>query len=248
MDKIHTGIDLIHLFKQILQNVSVISANEYFHKSFLLPVGVLGLAVLFFLMVHYVKSIEKQAQMREETVYLESMKRYHAELKEVSNDFFNQMGTLKQMLISYNKDAILKYIEDLLSERKFLDATLKIGEPILESFLKSKRAFCESLGIHLKVALEGEYVPPAISSVQLTRILGLVIDQVIDRQKRVTTPSTTFLNIDTMDNKVMYSFKFQNIQLSLSEDLQRKVDLYKGNISLEERGKEAIVTVSFPRS
>lgn len=219
----------------ITQTTTAFLSTEYdFYWTSLVFFGAFSIFLLMFVLIRNIKAMQYQMKIEEEKSYLENLTSYTEEIKQINRDFYSQAQTLRQMAVCQNMNTIISYLDHLLQERNFLQASIEINEPMLAAFLGKERHVCQSYGVNLMVINKGYYFTPnSISGYQLNRLFKQIFDDIILvlKQHTATDKWIRFTVDSVIDEKT--TFIIETIYLrQLREEIIQQIEMHAGDIEL----------------
>lgn len=234
----------------ICQTITVSSSTGYdFYWTSLIIFSAFSIFLLVFVLIRNIKAMQYQMKIEEEKSYLEELISYTEEIKQINRDFYSQAQTLRQMAVCQNMNTIISYLDHLLQERNFLQASIEINEPMLAAFLGKERHVCQSYGVSLTVINNGYYFTPnSISGYQLNRLFKQIFDDIILVLKQHTTTDKWIrFTVDSVIDEET-TFIIETIYLrQLSENIIEQIELHAGDIELiyDPYTNETKITIHF---
>lgn len=234
----------------IIQTLTAFLSTGYdFYRTSLVTFGTFGIFLLMFVLIRNIKIMQYQMKIEEEKSYLENLTSYTEEIKQINRDFYSQAQTLRQMAVCQNINTIISYLDHLLQERNFLQASIEINEPMLAAFLGKERHVCQSYGVNLMVINNGYYFTPnSISGYQLNRLFKQIFDDIILVLKQHTSADKwiRFIVESVIDEQTTFIIETTYLQ-RLRENTIKQIEMHAGDIELiyDPYTNETKITIHF---
>ncbi len=218
---------------QTVTTLEVSYDNLYYNIWIIL--SMFSLFLLMFLLVRNIQVMQKQMKMEEERLYLENLHSYTEEIKQINRDFYLQTQTLRHMASCQNVHMLVQYLDHLLQERNFMQASIEIHEPMLAAFLGKERHVCQSYGVSLTVECIGHYfTPESISGYQLNRILNMIFDEIIAvlKDKPSADKFIHFQIHSVIGGTTTFTLKTKHVQ-AMPVDIVKQLKMNAGTLALQ---------------
>lgn len=122
----------------------------------------------------------QEALLKERSRQMEVMQELYLAVRSQRHDFLNHVTSLYGLLMTNDFPAAQKYMETLYEDVKQNHTLMNIGIPALSGLLHTKASIAWQKGIDFKIDIDQEFSDIPLSSVDLTGIMGNLIDNAIE--------------------------------------------------------------------
>lgn len=159
----------------------------------------IGTSMLIYSRIRYIKTEMKMEQIKERNSYIDELEKNNDELHKFKHDYKNLLLSLAAS-VKDSDDATLKLsIEKLLNYKRMnLDSDsdttnlYKISDKLVKGILVSKLIYARNNNINAHFEIDDNITIPTAYSVDITRILGILLDNAIDACQETDHPKLSF--------------------------------------------------------
>ena len=194
----------------------------------------LAQAALIVLIFHFItfniystqKTKREEESKRNLLEYTSQVENMYDELRSFKHDYVNVLLTLSSFidnddldgLNAYFKSTVLPTSEKLNHSKYYLHKLSKIKEPAIKGMLSAKFINAMNLGINLFVDIMDDIPEISMSVLDLTRILGIYIDNAVEAALETESKEIKFnVVLDKSSVAIIVANSFVNKGISLSE-------------------------------
>lgn len=162
------------------------SLDKQFFNIWLIvcTVTLLSLVIVYLTVTGYRKSQDKLVRQTQET-YVEDINQLFHSIRAQRHDFMNHVQMIQSLAQLNRIDDLRSYAADLTGEIHEMNDILNIGNPAIAALIRSKISQAEPLKIRLETGFSDiSKLPLGLKSLDLTRMLGNLIDNAFDEAGR----------------------------------------------------------------
>lgn len=165
--------------------------------------------IVYFLIKSVTKELEmkgKQEQFKNLKEYTESLEKLYSDMRKFRHDYINIISSVLGYIEDRDMDGLEKYFSDdiLPLSEKIKSNNFKLGllknikVPELKGIMSSKIIRAQELGIDVFIDVAEQIQKVDITSIDLCRIVGILIDNAIEASLQCKKPS---MKVAVVDNK-----------------------------------------------
>ncbi|MFB9330213.1 sensor histidine kinase [Paenibacillus aurantiacus] len=147
-------------------------------------VTLVSLAIAYAIMASYRKSENELARRAQET-YADEVNALFTSIREQRHDFMNHVQTIHSLAAAGRTEELRAYTRELTGDIRELNDILHIGNPAIAALIRAKISQAEQLKIRFASSFEGINMELGVQSLDMTRVLGNLIDNAFDEQANV---------------------------------------------------------------
>ena len=159
----------------------------------------IGTSMLIYSRIKYIKTELKVEQIKERNAYIDELEKNNDELHKFKHDYKNLLLSLATS-VKDSDDANLKLsIEKLLNYKRMNLSSdnnstnlYKISDKLVKGILVSKLMYAKNNNINAHFEIDDNVTIPTAYSVDITRILGILLDNAIDACQESDYPKLNF--------------------------------------------------------
>lgn len=186
------------------------------HSIFIYLILFSTLVLIIYKLGEYIetkKSVRRSYNMQ--LLYSKHLEELNNDLSAFKHDYINLLLTLKKSIDSSNLNEVnnIFYNTILPSKEMILETNtniemykhLKIIE--LKNLLLAKEIDANTRGIDIKLTVVGEVSDIGISSIDLIRIVSILLDNAVQASELISTENTIYVNFTKINNELNFSVK-----------------------------------------
>lgn len=150
----------------------------------ILVVTAVSMAIAYAIMASYRKSENELARRAQET-YADEVGAMFDSIREQRHDFMNHVQTIHALAEAGRTEELRAYTRELTGEIRELNDIIHIGNPAIAALIRAKISQAEQLKIRFTTRFEGISMELGVKSLDMTRVLGNLIDNAFDEQANV---------------------------------------------------------------
>ncbi|MDD2621366.1 MAG: GHKL domain-containing protein [Syntrophomonadaceae bacterium] len=249
------------------QGINTFSLNTVGYVSNTVIMLVCIMAAL--LVVQLLELTQKESKYEIQSSYLETIEELYTGIRGQRHDLINHFQVLYGFLQMGNLIEVRKYLETLIGESVNSNNLVDTGSPGLSALLYIKSGIALSNGINFSINVEKQINDIGVSSYELNRIIGNLINNAFDYVMKLDEDKRV-VNYKMTDNSSFYIFEVSNcghIEEELKTRLFEKgfstkkgdhsglglyivkhlVTKYEGFIDVANQGDQVVFSLHLPR-
>lgn len=151
------------------------------------------------------RKVKEQADMLENA--LGQLEDLNDTLRAQRHDFMNHLQVVFSLIELGEHKSAANYIEKIFGDIQKVGKTLKTSHPAINALLAAKISDCEGRGIAVDMKIESTWQLLPVSSWEMCRVLGNIIDNAMDALRGVDDPE---IGIYMGEDIHGYSFQVKN--------------------------------------
>lgn len=167
-------------------------------KPFIIFSSILILLALVFLFRFYLQHLVNKSISNYQNdlmqKHCEEVENMYRQTRGWRHDYHNHIQTMKAHLAMGNLDRLETYLNDLDKDLTTVDTVIKTGNVMIDAILNSKISLAQSKGI----AVDAKAIVPrelSLSEVDLSLIIGNLMDNAIEACLKITEPDHRFIRV-----------------------------------------------------
>ncbi|MDD2511289.1 MAG: Spo0B domain-containing protein [Syntrophomonas sp.] len=230
---------------------------------------VLLFIIIILLIIQFIELTDKESQFMIQSSYLDSIEELYTALRAQKHDLVNHWQVLYGLMQLGDLEEAQKYLEEMMGKSISSDNFVVTGEPGLSALLYIKSGIALSEGIKFDVSVEALMDQELISTYELNRVIGNLINNAFDsvmnlEEERRIVQLKIF---DEKDKQVVEVANCGNIEEEIKEKMFQKgfstktgkhsgLGLYivkelleqrNGLVRVENRGDMAVFSIYIPK-
>ena len=154
-----------------------------------------------------IKISSEVKQMKERNIYIKGLERKNNELRRFKHDYKNFLLSLSASLSSNNIDnnsiqELLKYADTNIDSNLNIEnsSLYHMNDELVKGIILTKLMFAKDKGIKTNFEIDDNSLIPKNLSVEITRILGILLDNAIDACSQTDKPELDFALVSFDDH------------------------------------------------
>ena len=194
----------------------------------LFTLAFIGIGMIVFILGHLskVKADYELQQINERNAYINGLENKNSELRRFKHDYKNFLLSLSVSIENNQDDSeivqrLLNYADvNLKNDTKLNDANLyKINDKLIRGIIITKIMIARDKGVQTNVEIDKDIEISKRTSVDITRILGILFDNAIEASLKNPKPELDFALI-SYDESIEFVFK-NNVDPSLKIEMNK---------------------------
>lgn len=197
----------------------------------------IGITTMFYGHIKVIKSELQNEQLKERDSYITELEKNNDELRKFKHDYKNILLSLLVSLDEKNNNDTSSLVKNLLNYKELnLDSNVnktrlyKINDKLVKGIIVSKLIYAKSKNIKTDFEVDEGVPIPQNKSVEITRILGILLDNAIDACLQTDEPQLNFALI-SFDGYIEFLVK-NNVAAGSSIDLNK---IYSNGYSTKKK-------------
>jgi len=186
---------------------------------------------------------KQEVVLQERSRHIEAMQELYLTVRSQRHGFLNHVTSLYGLLKTNDYSAAQKYMETLYEDVKQSHSLMNIGIPALSGLLHTKASIARQRGIDYKIEIDPEFSAIHLSSVDLTGIIGNLLDNAIEAIP-LDGPNQPQIKVELLYEKreQVYLIRVSNTNPRPSQELLAKI--LRPGFSTKDRAKHSGIGLS----
>jgi two-component system, LytTR family, sensor histidine kinase AgrC len=148
------------------------------HARLFLTYSLYGLSIFIF--IKFIQESRKRAVVSTQETIADNIQEMINSIKGQRHDFLNHLHVINMLCSRDNLEPVKEYVQEIVQESVKYNELLKFDNIVLSALINAKIAQANDRGINMKLDIQSAFSGVSHLSIDLSRILGNLLDNAMD--------------------------------------------------------------------
>lgn len=197
-------------FIDVQTNKELVKANFLVQIAYIILL-LLGLALLVYNLNKDKEIKQKELVQQQHAEYIQALEKINMDMRKFRHDYNNILLSMRELIDQQDMENLQQYFyqnilpleQNTLFENKLIGQLGKIEVMELKSLLSSKLLYASSAPIPIELEIPQPITAIAMESIDLTRIIGILMDNAIEASQEITQPQIHLALFQTEEETII---------------------------------------------
>ncbi|MCT6926323.1 GHKL domain-containing protein [Metasolibacillus sp.] len=191
-------------------NKELVKANFFVQIAYI-ALLLLGTALFLYNLNKNKEIKQREIAQQQFNVYIQSLEKVNMDMRKFRHDYNNILLSMRELIDQQDMENLQQYFyqnilpleQNTLFENKLIGQLGKIEVMELKSLLSSKLLYASSAPIPIELEIPQPITAIAMESIDLTRIIGILMDNAIEASQEITQPQIHLALFQTEEETII---------------------------------------------